>query len=138
VQTIKQVLLTGENFIGDYNVEIARWKDGEWSAMIPPLYMIMTDRRIVLQAHSRKHYEPAIIPAEFIDGIQEFTFRYRHGIILILTTEQKIGLFIPNLRHDEIINNMHTISAPTKKPDDFEAQLDMGSLQKLIDYVSGL
>ena len=134
----KDLLLEGEQFIGDYHVEIARWKDGIWSAMIPPLYAIITDRRLILQPHSRKHHEPAVIPARYITKIQEFTYQFRHGIIMHLTTGQRLAIFIPNLKRGEILQNIRTITVPSKKSERQEIQLDLGSLKKLIDYVSGL
>ena len=134
----KDLLLEGEQFIGDYHVEIARWKDGIWSAMIPPLYAIITDRRLIPQPHSRKHHEPAVIPARYITKIQEFTYQFRHGIIMHLTTGQRLAIFIPNLKRGEILQNIRTITVPSKKSERQEIQLDLGSLKKLIDYVSGL
>jgi hypothetical protein len=138
VLTISDLLMDGETFIGDYNMEIARWKDGLWSAMIPPLYAIVTDRRLILQPHSRKHHDPAIIPASYIERIQDFSYQYRNGIILHLTTGQKIAVFIPNLRREEIRRNLHTITAGTTKSKEHTMTLDLGGLQKFIDYVSGL
>ena len=135
---IKDVLIEGEVCIGDYNMEIARWKDGKWSTMIPPLYVIMTDYRLILQQHSRKSHEPASIPAEYITDFQEFTYQFRHGLILRLKTGQGLALFIPNMKREEIVRNMHTITAPTATPKSPKIQLDLGDLKKLIDYVSGL
>ena len=130
--------MDGETFIGDYNMEIARWKDGHWSAMIPPLYAIVTDRRLILQPHSRKHHDPAIIPATYIKRVQDFTYQYRNGIILHLTTGQKIAIFIPNLRREEILRNLHTMTTGASKSKEHTMTLDLGGLQKLIEYVSGL
>lgn len=138
VLTIKDILMEGEVFLGDYNMEVARWRDGRWSAMVPPLYVIVTDHRLVLQSTSRKQHDPAIIPASYITEMQSFTFEFRRGVILRLKTGHAIALFIPGLKGDEILRDLHTITAPTSKPKRYKMTLELGDLQKLIDYVSGL
>lgn len=136
--TADEILLEGETLIGHYYLEIARWRDGTWSPTLPPLYTIITDLRLVLQPHSRKNHEPAVIPARYITQIQEFTDQFRHGMLLHLSTGHRIALFIPNHQREEIVRNMRTIAVTPVRSSGHEMHLDLGSLKKLIDFVSNL
>lgn len=136
--TADQLLLEDEILIGDYNVEIARWSNGKWSSTIPPLYAVLTDHRFILQPHSRKRYEPAIIPAHYIMHVTPLETSTRFGVILTLKTEQRIALLIPTRQKDEIIRNLRTVALPALKdnPKRAEIKLDLESIRKMIDYFS--
>ncbi|RMG73978.1 MAG: hypothetical protein D6711_09885 [Chloroflexi bacterium] len=136
VLTVNQLLLQNERFIGDYNVEIARWSNGKWSSTIPTLYAILTDHRLILQPHARKLYEPAIIPAHYILHIVPLRTPTRFGVVLTLKTEQRVALLIPTHQKDEIIRNLRTIALPGLKenPRQLQIQCDMQNVRKMINY----
>lgn len=134
--TADQLLLEDEILVGDYNVEIARWSNGKWASTIPALYAILTDHRLILQPHSRKRYEPAIIPAHYIIDVLPIETPTRFGVMLTIKTEQKITLLIPTRQKDEIIRNLRTISLPSN-PKRTEIQLDLDSIQKMINFFKG-
>lgn len=134
----EELLTEGEQLIDQYDTEIARWKDGTWSSVIPPLNVIVTGLRIILQLRTRKKYEPAIIPTNCVKSMKEFSEKGRPGIILFIETGEHIAYFIPHKRHEEILRNMRTVTAPSTRPTSIDIQLDLGSLRRLIDRVSDL
>jgi hypothetical protein len=137
VLTAEELLLEGERMIGDYNLEIARWHTDHWATTIPPLYAILTDHRLILQPHTRKRHDPAIIPASYISRVQDIDEGNRFIVVLHLKNDQKISMFIPKRQHTEIMRNLRTVTAPNA-PRKFEVRLDLGSLKKLIEFVSDL
>lgn len=135
--TAGQLLEEGEVLIGDYNVEIARWRDGNWTPTIPPLYVVLTDHRMILQPHARKRLDPAIIPARYIKEVRELDTDNRHGIMLHLKTGHQISMFVSGDPNRGMLRGLRAMMTPPS-PVRFEPQLDLGGLQKLIDYFSAM
>jgi hypothetical protein len=138
VLTAGDLILPGEILIGDYNVEIARWRDRRWSPTIPPLYAVLTDHRLILQPHSRRNLEPAIIPISYIEKFTSFQSEYRHGVVLSLITGHTISLFIPNHHRAEILRNINTLMIPAQQGKKHNFRLNVDALQRLIDYIAAL
>jgi hypothetical protein len=136
VLTPSELLIEGEKLLGNYNVEVARWQVDRWVSTVPPLYVILTDHRIILQPHIRKRYEPAIIPVRYLARVVELDAPPRRGVILHLTTGHQIGMFIASHKTREVLHNLHKMMQPV--PPRFNAELDLGSLRKIIDVVQGL
>ena len=57
------------------------------------------------------------------------------GVAII---DKQYMLTLGNLRREEILRNLHTITTGATTSKDHTLSLDLGGLQKLIDYVSGL
>ena len=134
----EELLTEGEQLIDQYETEIARWKDGTWSSVLPPLNVVVTGLRLILQLHTRKKYEPAIIPTSCIKSLKEFSEKGRVGVILFIASGQHVAYWIPHRRHEEILQNLRTVTAPSTEPSPIEIKLDLGSLNKLITRVSEL
>lgn len=131
--TPAELLKEGEELLGSYNVEIARWQSDRWVSTVPTLYIVLTDHRMILQPHTRKRYEPAIIPARYITQVTELEAPYRHGVLMRLATGHQIGMFISGRFNREVLRNLHRMMRPIK-PMQFNPQLDIQQLQKLIDF----
>lgn len=133
----KDILLDGEVLMGQYQAEIAQWREGEWVPMLPPVYIILTDHRLVLQLSTRKKHEPAVIPAQYITSTKTFKQEHRHGILMHIKTGQHISMFVQTRYKDEILQNIHTVIAPTAPPKKYKIELDVGSLRKIINFLGG-
>ncbi len=138
--TADQILLEDEQLIGDYNMEIARWTRQRWTSTVPSLYVVITDRRLVIQPHGRKRRAPAIIPASHILHVRPLDDTPRAGISLRLKSDHRITLFVPAANHQAILQTIRQIATPRQRVDrpDYQINLDLGSLQKLIDYFNRL
>lgn len=134
VHTAEHFLVEGESFIDDYNVEIARWSNSHWSSTIPPLYAILTNFRIILQPHTRKHYDPAIIPTSYVYNVTELNAG-RHGIMLHLRTGHRIGMFVSGDPRRDFMANLRRLrgSKPNFKID---GDFNINTIQRLIDFLA--
>lgn len=137
--TAKQLLLDGEEFVGDYNIEIARYSNRVWRPTLPPIYMVLTDHRIILQPHGRKQQTPAVIPTAYIIHVRPFEEPPRAGLLLSLKTEHRIAMFVPAHRHGQILQDMRRAAMPvSQRKRKYEIHLELGDLQKLIEYFSNI
>ena len=134
--TPKDILRDGETLVGNFHVEIVRWTGHEWASTPPPLYVILTDHRIVLQPQIRKRHEPAIIPARYITHVEELRTDRRRGIILRLKTGHRIGMFIAG-DNRFVLRAVHKMMAPSS-PVKFESDLELSSIRKMIEYLGSL
>lgn len=133
------ILMEGEEFIGDYNIEIARWSNNQWTPTVPPLYVVVTDHRVVLQPHGRKSRQPAIIPASYILHARPFDDSRRCGVLLSIKGGIRIAVLIARTQRLDFMRNLRTIAMPAaRKERKFEPQLDLGVLHRLIDHVTSL
>jgi hypothetical protein len=134
VLTADEILKEGEVFIGAYNVEIARWSKDQWAATIPPLYAILSDHRLILQPHARKQYAPAVIPTSYITGVRLLNSP-RHGIMLLLKTGHRIGMFVALDPEQTLLNNLQNLKPP-KRDVRFTGEFDTSTIQKLIEFLA--
>lgn len=136
--TKDELLVDGETFIADYNVEIARWKDRRWSSTVPPLYVILTDQRMILQPHARKRREPAIIPTRYITGVAAIV-NPRHGLVIYLKNNYQLGMFVAGGAQQDMLNKLHELRDPKyRQQTQYEIALEQTYLQKLIQYFEQL
>ncbi|MCL4253076.1 MAG: hypothetical protein KJ043_04780 [Anaerolineae bacterium] len=134
--TAKQLLMEKEVLIGEYNVEIARWSNNQWHSTVPPLYAILTDLRLILQRQALKTGDPAIIPTQHIIYLRPFMAGNRSGVVLTLKNDQRIALFIPNIRKDEIMRNLRTVAINAIRGEKrYDIQFDATALSKIIDHI---
>jgi len=132
VLTAEHFLVDGETFIDDYNVEIARWSSSHWASTIPPLYAILTNYRVILQPHTRKHYEPAVIPTSYIGNVTELNSQ-RHGIMLHLRTGHRIGMFVSGDHNHELMQNLRQMRG-TKPNYKIDGDFNINTIQRIIDF----
>jgi hypothetical protein len=137
VLTAQQLLEDEEILLGAYNVSIARWQRDHWVSTLPALYVVLTDHRMILQPHTRKRYQPAIIPRRYLDRVEELEIPYRHGLMVYLKTGHQMGMLVGARTCREMLRDLHKMMTPSS-PVRFETQLDLGRLQKIIDYVANL
>lgn len=128
-----EILVDGENVVGRYQVEVARWVGEKWVSTVPSLYMIVTNQRIILQPQTRKKYEPASIPGRYVRSVESLKSN-RQGITLTLKNDQRIHLFMPTVRSDVVIEHIRAIaSLPISRT--YHLPLTLNHLQKLITFV---
>lgn len=135
--TPDELLLEDEELIGHYSAQIVRWRDGEWITTLPTLYVILSDRRMILQPEARKRYEPAIIPRRYFTGVEELTMGIRHGVILRLKTGHQIGMFISGDPKRRILNYLQRCFVPPK-PIEPKSQVDLEDIRRIIEYFDHL
>lgn len=137
--TAKELVQEGETLLGDFNVEVARWVNERWSPTMPSLYAVLTDHRLILQAQTRKRHEPAIIPGRYIKRVLETFDHYQRRVVIIhLKTGQQISLFTSrNQAGADFVRHLRTMSVPPS-PIKFNPELELNSLQKIINYVEKL
>ncbi|GAB4512732.1 MAG: hypothetical protein OHK0046_12720 [Anaerolineae bacterium] len=131
--TAKEILAEDEVLVGDYNAEIAQWKNGKWVSTIPPVYLIHTDQRLIIQPHTRKRHDPAIIPNAYITGVSRLDAGFRHGVLIRLKTGHTIGLFISGDPEGTVLANLRLMMI-SRKIDRSKHHLELTSIQKMINY----
>jgi len=132
-----ELLNEGETVIGRYNVEIARvTRDGRFTSTVPPIFIIITDKRMILQPQTRKRYAPAIIHGQFIKNAQQLK-NERSGTTIILKNDYRINLFITTNLNPTFINQVRQLALlpPIK---DYALPLSIDGLSKLIQYFEHL
>ncbi len=135
--TAKELLREDEILLGEYNAEIARWRDNHWLSTIPPVYIILSDQRLIIQPHIRKRHEPAVIPNRYIIGVTKLKEGYRHGVILRLKTGHHIGMLISGDPESKMLANLQTMLI-TRKKEIFDHKLDLTGIQKIIEFFVSL
>jgi len=90
-----------------------------------------------LATQTRKRYEPAIIPTRHIIRARELQSGVRHGLMIQLKTGHQIGMFIGGDPNHDLIKRLRNALLPQNrtKPN-FKIELDLDSIQKMIDYFS--
>jgi hypothetical protein len=137
VLTAQQLLEDEEILLGAYNVSIARWKVDRWVSTQPALYVVLTDHRMILQPHTRKRYQPAIIPRRYLARVKELEIPYRFGVMIYLRTGHQMGMLVDARTYRAMLRDLHRMMSPTS-PVRFEARLDLERLQKIIEYFANL
>lgn len=135
--TADELLVEGETLIGDYQVQIARWRDNVWTPTLPTLYMILTNYRMILQPHSRKRHEPAIIPKRYISKVEELKMDFRRGVVLHLPTGHIVGMFIGDDPQRQVLRSLRATFVPPS-PVIFRPEIDLQNLNKLIEFLDNL
>lgn len=128
-----ELLIEGETVIGRYNVEIARpTRDGRFTSTVPPIFITITDQRLIMQPQTRKRYAPAIIPGYYIKNVQRLKAS-RSGATITLKNTYRINLFITTNLNPTFINQVRQIAMlPPAK--DYVPPLSPDGLSKLIHY----
>lgn len=133
--TANELLIDGERLINNYNVEIARWRDDRWSSTIPPLYATLTNHRLILQPHSRKRLEPAVIPNRYLTNVLKMDKTHRPGVILCLQTGHQIALFVTNDPDYSLLDNLRYATNPNRpQRQEFKPSIDLVGIRKLIGF----
>lgn len=134
--TANEVLEDDETHVGSYNAEIARWRDDQWISTIPPIFVIVSDQRVIIQAQSRKHHEPAVIPSRYIKSVTKIESGRRHGVLVCLKTDHYIGMLVAGDPEFTLLENLRTLMHSQKGR--FKHHLDLSGIQKLINFFSKL
>lgn len=132
--TANELLVEGEELVGDYQVTIARWRESSWMPTLPTLYMILSDHRIILQPQTRKRHEPAIIPRQYITKVEELRVGFRRGVHIFLKTGHQISMFITDDPQRKVLRSLRAEFVPPS-PVKFQPEIDLASLQKLIEFL---
>lgn len=135
--TPEEILEDGEKLQGQFNVEIARKLHGEWISTVPPLYLILTDRRMVMQPQVRKRHEPAIIPISAIRRIEEMDHRFRFGVLIYLSNDMVLSLLLPSNQSKAFLRHIRAVTLPPP-PVEFVEKIALDNLEKIITFVKTL
>lgn len=131
-----ELLLTDEQVVGRYQMEIARWTHDRFVSTVPPLYVLITNQRIILQPQTRKKYEPAVIPGSFIANASQLKAE-RRGISIRLKSDYTINLFVSGGNIGALLEQVCVLAAlPPKR--DYQIPLDSAGLQKLISFLEAI
>lgn len=137
VLTPEDVLEEGEKLQGQFNVEIARRLHGEWVSTVPPLYLILTDRRMIMQPQVRKRHQPAIIPISAIRRVVEMDHRFRFGVLIHLSNDMILSLLLPSNQSKAFVRHIRAVTLPPP-PVEFVERIELGSLERIITFVKTL
>lgn len=133
----KELLDAGEEVVQRFNVEIARLTPtGQWATTIPPIYLTLTDRRIIMIPQTRKRYPPATITGKSIKHVQPLK-AHRHGTIIILKNNFRISLFINGNANDVFMELIRELAGlPPARP--YDIPISIEKLKKLVDFFEHL
>lgn len=132
-------LVEGETIIGKYSVEIARWAGGRWNTTVPPLYVTLTQARLILQPQTRRRYDPAVIPLGCIKRIADLENSPRRGILLYVDCGAPISLFTAGHQGEDFVRHLRaSVYAGDFKTLHFEPQIDHTQLRRIIDCVRAI
>lgn len=134
--TAQELMIEGETLLGNYNVEIARYKNDHWVSTLPALFAIVTDQRLILQPHTRKRHEPAIIPGRYIAKVVSMEVERRHMLMLKIRTGHQISMFITGPQCDELAAHLRTMARPRKQVQ-FRGDLEADTVRKMIEFFNG-
>lgn len=128
-----EILQPDEPILGRYNGEIARYSNDQYSATLPSLYVVVTDRRIVMWPQVRKKYSPAIIYGKHISGIGLMKSR-RSGVSLRIKNGYIIHMFIQRNRISDFMAQVREIAnlPPLKE---YHIPLSDKQLNRIISFL---
>lgn len=132
------LFVEGERQLGRYTVRIARYSStGDWSPTIPPLDVLVTNRRLFLRPQVRKAYPPASIPKSYIRHIKWVDLGPRPGLVMRLKTEHLIYMFIDKEQGENLIDDISAMRAPVPRFH-FDNSVVERDIQRLIDFINSL
>jgi len=137
VLTADELLEEGEKLYGYYNIEIARWTETQWVGTMPPIFAIVSDQRLIMQAQTRKRYPPAIIPRSAILRVDDLDDGRHYGLMIYLKNEMMMCVLIPGQQFKPFARNMKSLAVPPS-PVEFTPKVELNSLKKIINCVECL
>lgn len=135
--TPEELLLEGETLLGSYSVEIARYKNERWVSTLPALFAVITDQRLILQPHTRKRHDPAIIPGRYIAKVTDMDVERRHMLMLTIRTGHQISMFIAGPQCAEIAAHLRAMM-PTRTRHLVNTDLEADTVRKMIAFFNKL
>ncbi|MCB9452523.1 MAG: hypothetical protein H6672_13890 [Anaerolineaceae bacterium] len=132
-----EILVEGEEPLGRYLVEVARWTEGEWVATVPLLDALVTNCRLILKPQGRRPYAPASIPQHYIKDIEELDLGMRSGVKIILTTGHTLYLFVRSARGIEFSFAVRRLLIRPVS-EGFSCVLPQTDINRLIQFISSL
>ena len=130
-----ELFVEGERKLGLYTVRIARYRTTGWSPTIPPLEMMVTNRRLFLRPEVRKKYPPASIPRSYIKSVREVDLDAMHGLAISLTTGHNIYIYIDKENADRIVEDIEAMKLPPPNFQ-FDAKIVESDIQRIIDFIN--
>lgn len=89
-----ELILPGEQRLGEYQISIIRRTATGWSPTVPPLDALVTNYRLLLKPQLRRPYPPASIPSSYITSISEIDLGQKPGVKICLKTGHQIHMLI--------------------------------------------
>jgi len=130
------LLLAGECKLGRYHVAILRRTSSGWVPTTPPLNVLVTNYRLLMHPQTRRQYQPAVIPSNFITQVGKAEMGYHKGVTIGLKNGMRLYLTI-NWSEDEELTEAVTkmLTSPLGTFIPHPAEQD---LNKLITVISHL
>lgn len=131
------LLLQGERRLGEYVVALIRRTPHGWSPTVPPLDALVTNYRMLLQPQTRRPYDPASIPANYIMRVREVEINSGLGIHVSLRTGHSLYI-LPSASHGSGMTDCLKALLTAPATSHFHLHPPSRDLQRLIDYISHL
>ena len=130
------LLLAGECKLGRYHVAILRRTSSGWVPTTPPLNELVKNYRLLMHPQTRRQYQPAVIPSNFITQVGKAEMGYHKGVTIGLKNGMRLYLTI-NWSEDEELTEAVTkmLTSPLGTFIPHPAEQD---LNKLIAFISHL
>ena len=130
----------GENILGRYNVEVARWAidKKDWVPTMPPLYASLTATKLILQTQTRKKRTPAQIPIKSIKQVVSASDNYKRRVVILhLKNDYIISLYTPR-QHvgKDFLAHLRLVVMPS--PVVFQPKPESINLERIIHFVQKL
>ena len=130
------LLLPGECKLGRYHIAILRHTSSGWVPTTPPLNMLVTNYRLLMHPQTRRQYQPAVIPSNFITYVGKTELGYHKGVTIGLKNGMRLYLTINWSEAEELtdtVTKMLTSPLGTFIPHPAEQDLN-----RLIAFISHL
>jgi hypothetical protein len=137
MQAVAELFVRDEDQLGFYQAELARLTDSGWSPTIPPLYITITNFRLILVPQTRRPYPPASIPSNYITRVWHIGDQHRDGIALALRTGHELYMFADLRNCMGLERDLKTmITTPIRHR--FSHHLAQRDISRLIRFVEGI
>ncbi len=131
------ILVQGETKLGEYQVAIVRYTSSGWVASVPPLYVIITNYRLILHPQTRRPYPPASIPSNYITKVVEVELGQRPAVQIALKTGHQLFLFISWSQGTELTETIK-IMLTSPVGNTFKHDPALRDLNRLIAFIQRL
>ena len=129
----KEVFVDSEYRVGRYTVVILRHADGNWYPAMMHLDAVITNYRLMLRPF-RKKYEPASLPARYIDHIEATKRGMHHCISLHLTTGQELNIMMSTGHLEDLHADLRLMKVPRRTHYEFDDSIARRDIQRLINF----
>lgn len=129
----KDMLVEGERRLGRYTAVILRpTANGGWSPALMQLDTVVTNYRLMLRPH-RKKYEPASIPARYIQAVLMARHDRYHCVQMNLSGGFVLCLMLQTGKLSDLFDDLHAMKAPAPRFH-FDDKVARNDIERLITF----